>query len=143
MVNKVKRVLKNTAVFAAVMLLISGGGVLSVKAARGVSYDFSFSLQSQGDRDWTSTEAKDTTDWCSMQCTWSEFPGASYYAYACDNLERYASEKMVYFEQGTWALIGNSIKENGSDLCRIVAIGDYIPSDGCVFTGYWYADSGF
>ena len=30
MVNKVKRVLKNTAVFAAVMLLVSGGGALSV-----------------------------------------------------------------------------------------------------------------
>ena len=143
MVNKVKRVLKNTAVFAAVMLLVSGGGALSVKAARGVSNDFSFSLQSQGDTDRTPIVAKDTTDWCSMQCTWSEFPGASYYAYACDEEGRYASEKMVYFEQGTWALIGNSIKENGSEWCRIYAIGDNIPSDGCVFTGYWYADSGF
>ena len=143
MMNKVKMVLKNTAVFAAVMLLVSGGGALSVKAARGVSNDFSFALQYQGHRDETPLVAKDTTDWCSMQCTWSEFPGASYYAYACDNLERYASKQMVYFEQGTWALIGNSIKENGSDWCKIVAIGDYIPSDGCVFTGYWYADSGF
>jgi hypothetical protein len=128
-------------ILAIVLMSFVATKAIMVKAAdSGYSYDFAFDTVG----DWNETELvdKNTSSFVTMQCTWSEFEGSSYIAYASGPHD--AGDGDTYlFEAGTWNKMLNWINEVGCNKAIIHAMLYRDTSDGygCCFSGYWHADS--
>lgn len=141
-----KKLIKNIMIVASIVLLCYSVKGITVFASQGPVYDFCLSLGSSVSFDDTELVTKTSADACSMKCTWAEQENTCYYAFACNYDGNYSLNTELFYE-GTWALLNNTVYENGFRKVMITAYvnGTCGVSDehGALFSGYWYADSGF
>ncbi len=144
---KLKELFKDILILSCVlMFLYSMKNVVVASAAQGPSYDFSLAFGSSISLRDVKKQEKTSADACAMKCTWAEFEGTHYYAYACNYDGNYSLNVETFYE-GTWKLLNNIIYENGFREAMITAYVDGTcgVSDeyGACFSGYWYPDSGY
>ena len=139
--NLFKKVIKDTAIFATVLVCTVGAMPTAfAKAEDGATWaDFQFQFSSVGDQDYTAYLYKSSNDYLTMKCTYTDVPGAVYKAYGIGESSGKTSEIKEFYE-GKWDLLGN-------DIC-----GEYVHMhgellddegwDGSYADGYWHSDSG-
>jgi len=141
--KSVKKILINMMMLAVTLLTFVTAKEIVVKAA-DAGYDFNFYLNQEihYGSDTTIYEYKETSSSVTLQCTWAEYSGSSFEAWACDYMGWYAGPGQIVYE-GTWVAITNYIHENGSYTARVSAMlnDDTSGGNGCHFSGYWHADS--
>lgn len=143
--KKIKLFFKDLSLVVLFVCLCYSFKIITVYAAQGPAYNFMLSLSGPVSFDDTSLEVKSSTDSCAMKCTWAEDDSTRYYAYACNYNGDYSLNTELFYE-GTWALLNNTVYEHGFRRVMITAYVDGtcgVTNDGALFSGYWYADSGY
>lgn len=136
---KIKRTLQKMMAVGMLVVILIAAGDMTVSAASG-GKDFEFFFSGEGGYAWTDMRQKDTMEFLSMKCTYSEIPDAYYGAWSFGNGSAY-SRQVYFFWQDSWHTI-DYFGPTGIN----VGIEAQLVNDGGIgeqiFEGYWYVDSG-